>query len=67
MDFIKNDNPCAACIEIIAEQEERLEFLEALFRDNCGNARLSSLEFSDNLEYGWEKYLKKFKNPTENV
>jgi len=52
VDF-KDDNPCAACIEIIAEQAERLELLEALFRENCGNPYLPLLEFSDNFEHGW--------------
>ena len=63
----KDDNPCAACIEIIAEQAERLEFLEALFRENCGDPCRPFLEFSDNFEHGWEKYLKKFKNSAENI
>ena len=67
MSFNEDDNPCAHCIKIIDEQAERLEFLETLLSDNCADPRLPFLEFSDNLEHGWQVYIKRFKESKKNT
>ena len=67
MSFNEDDNPCALCLKIIDEQAERLEFLEALLRENCADPRRPFLEFSDNLEHGWQVYMKKFKESKKNT
>ena len=44
------------------ELARRLQFLEELLAENCGDSGVSLLRFSDKIEGGWEEYQNKFGN-----